>query len=69
MVGSENSWWICTECEGVFQAETPPGKCPNCGKECVFSDVTCYIPECGGPRNVDVRLVAARMAEDRNRNR
>jgi hypothetical protein len=67
MTQTLNNWWMCSECEGVFQAETPPVTCPNCKKECVFSDVTCYIPECGGPQNVDVRLVAARAKENEER--
>jgi rubredoxin len=54
------NWWICSECDYVIRAETPPEKCPQCGKDCVFSDVTCYIPECGGPNNLDMRLVASR---------
>jgi rubredoxin len=57
------SWWICSECEYVVQAENPPQVCPQCHKTCQFSDVTCYVPECGGPANLDVRLVAARHAE------
>ena len=43
------SWWICSECDYVFEAEAPPETCPECHSKCVFSDVTCYIPECGGP--------------------
>jgi rubredoxin len=61
------SWWICSECEYVLQSETPPGVCPQCQKPCQFSDVTCYVPECGGPANLDTRLVAARHAQERPR--
>jgi rubredoxin len=57
------SWWICSECDYVLQAETPPKVCPQCAKPCLFSDVTCYVPECGGQSNLDVRLVAAKNAE------
>lgn len=56
-------WWMCSECENIFQAEKAPEKCPNCDRKCTFVDVSCYIPECGGPDNLDVRLVAARNAE------
>jgi rubredoxin len=59
------SWWICSECDYVLQAEKPPQICPQCHKTCLFSDVTCYVPECGGPANLDVRLVAARHAQER----
>jgi hypothetical protein len=34
-----------------------PEKCPSCKQTCTFSDVTCYIPDCGGPGNIDPRLV------------
>ena len=60
------SWWICSECEYVLQAEMPPKVCPQCKKTCNFNDVTCYIPECGGPANLDVRLVAAKNAAGKN---
>jgi rubredoxin len=59
------NWWMCSECENVFQAEVPPESCPSCQKKCTFADVTCYVPECGGPANLDVRLVAARSEEAR----
>ncbi len=57
------SWWICSDCDYVIQAEMPPKICPQCHQPCLFSDVTCYVPECGGQANLDVRLVAARHAE------
>ena len=60
-----NSWWICSECDYVLQAGTPPLECPQCKKKCIFSDVTCYIPECGGPNNPDARLVALKISEDK----
>jgi rubredoxin len=62
------NWWMCSECENIFQDETPPATCPGCTKKCTFVDVTCYIPECGGPNNVDVRLVAVKSAEAKQRN-
>jgi rubredoxin len=58
------SWWICSECDYTLQAEQPPKECPQCKKPCLFADVTCYVPECGGPNNLDVRLIAARKAND-----
>lgn len=61
----EMNWWMCSECEYIFQSKASPETCPNCHKECSFVDVTCYIPECGGPNNLDARLVAAKSAEDR----
>ena len=57
------NWWICSECDYVLQAENPPRECPQCHRQCLFSDVTCYVPECGGQANLDLRLVAARHAE------
>ena len=41
------SWCICSECDYVFEAEVPPETCPDCRSKCAYSDVTCYIPECG----------------------
>ncbi len=51
------SWWKCTMCGYTLQASIPPGACPSCNQTCVFTDVTCYTPECGGTGNLDPRLV------------
>jgi hypothetical protein len=36
----------------------PPNVCPSCKEKCEFVDVTCYIPECGGPDsgNIDPQV-------------
>jgi rubredoxin len=49
--------WKCEKCNYTFEAEAPPDNCPSCKETCSFSDVTCYIPDCGGPGNIDPRLV------------
>ncbi len=49
--------WKCSNCSYTFGAETVPDRCPSCKQTCTFSDVTCYIPDCGGPGNIDPRLV------------
>ena len=54
------SHWKCSNCEYTFEAEAPPESCPSCKQACTFSDVTCYIPDCGGPGNIDPRLVGKR---------
>ena len=59
------TWWICSECDYVFQAEAPPDACPSCHVKCVYSDVTCYIPQCGGPGHLDAKLVALKADEAR----
>jgi rubredoxin len=59
------SWWICSECDYVLEAEKPPHTCPECNKQCNFSDVTCYIPECGGQHNLDPRLVSLKIKESK----
>jgi hypothetical protein len=40
----------------MFGADTVPDQCPSCHQTCTFSDVMCYIPDCGGPGNIDPRL-------------
>ena len=55
--------WICTKCSYVFKAETPPETCPGCHAKCTFTDVSYYIPECGGPDHIDQRLVTQRVRE------
>ena len=65
MSDKNQNWWMCNECENIFQSVDLPQACPGCQKKCTFVNVTCYVPECGGPDNLDVRLVAARNAEAR----
>ncbi|MGQ9696137.1 MAG: hypothetical protein ACUVWV_15490 [Thermodesulfobacteriota bacterium] len=55
------NYWMCSECNFVFQAESPPNECPSCHNKCTFTNVTCYIPECGGPEHLDRRLLAEKM--------
>ncbi|MDY6835176.1 MAG: hypothetical protein SVY53_10300 [Chloroflexota bacterium] len=50
------SKWMCSECGYTADLESPPEECPSCNQKCSFNDVTCYIPECGGERNIDPRL-------------
>ena len=55
------SWWICRNCNYVFEVETPPETCPSCHAERVFSDITRYIDEFGGPGNLDMKLVVRKV--------
>jgi len=48
--------WKCIDCGFVLQGATPPEVCPSCQGRCEFTNVTCYLPECGGPGNIDPRL-------------
>jgi len=57
--------WMCSECNYTLEAEVPPETCPSCHNKCAFLDITCYVPECGGPGNVDSRLVIQRMKEEK----
>jgi len=41
--------WKCTNCGYTFDGETYPERCPSCKEACEFVNVTCYIPDCGGP--------------------
>lgn len=52
------TYWKCAECGYLFTAAIPPDTCSECGSKKGFKDVTCYIPECGGPgsENIDRRL-------------
>ena len=50
------TYWKCSECGYLITAGAPPSQCPQCKKDCVFLNVTCYTPECGGPGNIDPRL-------------
>ena len=59
--------WMCTECNYIYEAESPPESCPSCHAKCEFTNITCYIPECGGPGNIDARLVAQRVRESKGK--
>ena len=50
------AFWKCEKCDHIVTAAAPPETCPACNKKCLFRNVTCYVPECGGPGNIDGRL-------------
>lgn len=56
--------WKCTNCGYNFEGSAPPEQCPSCCEKCDFVDVSCYIPDCGGPGGgrQDKRLI--RVPED-----
>ena len=41
--------WKCNNCGNTTDVASPPEICPSCKEKCEFVDVSCYIPECGGP--------------------
>lgn len=51
------SYWECGNCKRIVAATSPPATCPACKEKCDFKNVTCYTPECGGPGNIDHRLI------------
>ncbi len=50
------TFWKCSDCGYTITAPAPPELCPECQKECIFRNITCYTPDCGGPGNIDPRL-------------
>ncbi|NLI82007.1 MAG: hypothetical protein GX443_10010 [Deltaproteobacteria bacterium] len=52
------TYWECESCGFIITAARVPEVCPECKAKCDFRNVTCYIPECGGPSNIDGRLVS-----------
>ncbi|MFB3884193.1 MAG: rubredoxin-like domain-containing protein [Thermodesulfobacteriota bacterium] len=56
--------WKCSNCGYLLGADTLPDQCPSCKQACTFSDVTCYIPDCGGPENIDPRLASKKERLD-----
>jgi rubredoxin len=48
--------WKCSNCGYILEADTLSDRWPSCKQACTFSDVSCYIPDCGGPQNIDPRL-------------
>jgi len=53
--------WMCSSCGYVFEAESPVDVCPSCHTRCTFSDISCCTPDCGGPGNIDYRLLAVKL--------
>jgi len=41
--------WKCNHCGYTLEVPAPPEICPSCKAKCEFVDVSCYIPDCGGP--------------------
>ena len=50
------TYWKCHNCGYTITAATPPEVCPECHEKCDFLDITSYIPDFGGPDNIDPRL-------------
>lgn len=46
--------WKCNNCGNTIDVQSPPEFCPSCKEKCEFVDVSCYIPECGGPDSGNV---------------
>jgi rubrerythrin len=55
-VNNLNPFWKCGKCGNTVQLPTAPEICPSCNEKCLFKDVSCYTPDCGGPGNIDPRL-------------
>lgn len=51
------AFWKCSKCGFLHTAAMPPNLCPSYKEKCEFHNVTCYTPECGGPDNIDPRLL------------
>lgn len=49
-------FWKCDKCGNTVQMEAPPEICPSCSERCLFKNVSCYTPDCGGPGSIDPRL-------------
>ncbi len=58
------TFWQCSKCGYQLKAEEPPEECPSCHEKCLFSDISCYIPECGGEGNIDPRLAGRQVNKD-----
>jgi hypothetical protein len=61
------SWWMCSNCNYVFEVETPPETCPKCHAKCAFRDITRYIDEFGGSGNLNIKLVVRKVREAERR--
>jgi CRP-like cAMP-binding protein len=54
--------WMCTTCGYYLQSPAAPEQCPSCRQVCIFNDITCYRPECGGEQNIDPLLVGRTLS-------
>ncbi|HXY61609.1 MAG TPA: hypothetical protein VEJ22_01635 [Nitrospirota bacterium] len=59
--------WKCNKCGNAVTIDVPPDLCPSCKERCEYVDVTCYIPECGGPEsgNVNTQVFKANSDPDK----
>ena len=46
--------WKCNKCGSTIEASIYPDTCPSCKEKCEYVDVTCYLPECGGPTSGNI---------------
>ena len=46
--------WKCNRCGSTVAADVPPQSCQSCKERCEYVDVTCYIPDCGGPESGNI---------------
>ena len=56
--------WKCTKCCNTVNADTPPELCTFCKEKCEYVDVTCYIPECGGPGASNINTQVFKESSD-----
>jgi len=59
--------WKCNKCGNTVTRDIPPDLCPSCNEKCEYVDVTCYIPECGGPDmgNINTQVFKASSDPDK----
>ena len=61
--------WKCNKCGNTIEATVYPDTCPSCKEKCEYVDVTCYLPECGGPTSGNVNpqvFKESSKADERN---
>jgi len=58
----------CSNCDYILSSDTIPDECPSCQKKCTFNDVTCYRPDCGGPGNIDEKVLGKKTNWSVNNN-
>lgn len=58
--------WKCNHCGNTMEASVPPETCPACKEKCEFLDVSCYIPECGGPGSGNINAQVFQETSKKN---